>query len=134
MSDFKMEHDELEIQLDSMLNQLGPDALPAGFTARTMAFIQPSAAVVTEPFRLQWSDFVPAIVASFVGTVLLFVGLGLTGTYSLLEWVQVDALFGSTNDIQLATIFAVVGLLVAAIPLLPSNIRSRNNTWLLALG
>lgn len=139
MSDFEMENDEFELQLDAMLDQLGPDRLPAGFTTRTMAAIRlesasVNAAYTLEPFRVHWSDFVPAITVSIVGTVILFIWLALTGTYSLFNWVQTEALFGSTTDVQLATIFTVVGLCIAAISLLPRNIRSRNNMWLLALG
>ena len=116
MSDFEMEHDEFDGQLDTMLDQLGPDPLPAGFTARTMSTIrlqesgirlepQPVRALAAEPFSLHWSDFVPAFVASVVGAILLFIWLGGPAAYAFFDGVQTSTLFASANELQLAALF-----------------------------
>ena len=137
MSDFEMEHDEFDAQLDAMLDQLGPDPLPAGFTARTMSAIrlqesgiqlepQPVRTLVAEPFSLHWSDFVPALVASIFGAILLFIWLGGPAAYAFFDGVQTSTLFTSANELQLAALFSALGLLVAAVPFMMGNSRSRN--------
>ncbi|MFK7801236.1 MAG: hypothetical protein AB8G95_06375 [Anaerolineae bacterium] len=136
MSEFEMEQNELDNRLDAMLDQLGPDPLPAGFTSRTMAAIrlEPKPVVAPEPFRLlNWLDFVPALAASIAGIILLLIWSGTAG--DMFSFISFDnlALFGSTNDFQIAALFSVIGLAVAAVPLLMGNSRSRNSLFLLAL-
>lgn len=137
MSDFEMEHDEFDAQLDAMLDQLGPDPLPAGFTARTMAAVrlqgsgaqlepQPIHALAAEPFSLHWSDFVPAFAAAVFGAIVLFIWVGGPAAYAFFDGVQTSTLFNSANDLQLAALFSVLGLLVAAVPFLLGNSRSRS--------
>jgi len=134
MSDFEMEQNELDNRLDAMLDQLGADPLPAGFTSRTMAAIrlEPKPVIAPEPFRLiDWMDFVPAFVAAVVGIIVMFIWSGAAG--DLFSGMQADSLLTSINDFQIAALFAVIGLAVAAIPLLMGNSRSRNSMFLLAL-
>ena len=135
--EFEKEHDELDYQLDMMLDQLGPDRLPVGFTARTMEVIrlesavQPRSVIEPVPFRLHWTDLVPAFAAAVVGIIVMFIWSGAAG--ELFSWIQVDGLLPSVNDFQIAALFSVIGLLVAAIPLLSGNTRSRGSLFLLAL-
>lgn len=136
MSDFEKEYDELDYQLDAMLDQLGPDPLPVGFASRTMAAIrlEPKPVVTPEPFQLlHWMDFVPALAASVVGIIVLLIWSGAAG--DMFTFISFDNrnLFGATNEFQIAALFSVIGLAVAAIPLLIGNSRTRNSLFLLAL-
>lgn len=134
MSDFEMNDEEFELQLDAMLDQLGPDPLPAGFTARTMSAIrlEPKPVIASEPFRLfHWMDFVPALAASVVGIIVLLIWSGAAG--DLFTFISADNLLASTNEFQIAALFSVIGLAVAAIPFLMGSSRSRNSMFLLAL-
>ena len=120
----------LDHQLNNMLSQLRPDAPPVGFTARTMALIRPQ--FVAEPFRLHWSDFVPAFVAAALGAVILFVWLGVAGAHSIFEGSGNGFPFASISEIQLVVFSSVIGLLVVAYPLLKGNLK-RGRSWFFSM-
>lgn len=134
MSDFEIEYDEFDTQLDGMLDQLGPDPLPAGFTSRTMLAIRSEAAerppvsvpFTAVPFRLHWSDFVPALVAAVFGTIVLLISARTPAAVGWFDGVQTSTLLAGASDFQLAALFSLLGLLVAAVPFWVSNIRSRS--------
>ncbi len=119
MSEFETQPTDLDKELNSLLVQLGPDTPPAGFTARAMESIRPQ--VAQEPFRLHWSDFVPAFVLSAIGAVVLFFWLGAAGAHSIFEEVSSPVVFNSISDLQLVVLSVAIGLLVVAYPLLKGN-------------
>ncbi|MEM8861834.1 MAG: hypothetical protein AAGD96_26220 [Chloroflexota bacterium] len=129
MSDFQQQPDELEAQLNNLFNQMAPDRLPNGFSARTMAAIRPQ--VDIEPFRLHWSDFVPAFVAAGIGAVVLFIWLGAAGAHSSFDWAQADGFLAPFSEVQLTIGAMVMGLLFVTVPLLRGNLN-RQNVWFLS--
>lgn len=120
MSDFQNQPDELDAQLNNLLSQVAPDRLPEGFSAATMAAIRPN--VDIEPFRLHWSDFVPAFVAAGIGAVVLFIWLGAAGAHSSFDWAQSEGVLTSFTDIQVTLGAIVLGLLLVSIPLMRGNL------------
>ena len=123
MSEFDMEHNDLDKQLNSLLDQLSPDAPPLGFTDRTMEMIRPQ--VVEEPFRVHWSDFVPAFVAAFLGAVVLFAWLGAAGAHSIFDGSGAGTLFDSVSDMQLVALCGAIGLFLGLAPLVWGNGKMR---------
>lgn len=119
MSEFEAQPTELDKELNNLLTQLGPDSPPAGFTARAMESIRPQ--VTPEPFRLHWSDFVPAFVLASIGAVVLFFWLGAAGAHSIFDQATSAVSFGALSDIQLVVLCGLIGLLVVAYPLLKGN-------------
>ena len=124
MSDFKQNPQELDARLNSLLDQLPLDPVPAGFTARTMEAIRPQ--FEPEPFRMHWSDFVPAFVTAVIGAIVLFIWLGAAGAHSIFEATGTNGVLGTASDSQVTIFAVVVGLALAAIPLLRGNSTGRN--------
>lgn len=130
MPEFETQPTKLDKELNDMLMQLGPDTPSAGFTARTMEFIRPK--VVEEPFRIHWSDFVPAFVLAVLGALVLLVWLGAAGAHSIFENASSGGVLDSFSEIQMVVIASLCGLLVAAYPLLKGN-RKRGTSWFFSM-
>ncbi len=130
MPEFESQPTELDKELNNMLMQLGPDTPPAGFTARTMDSIRPK--LVEEPFRIHWSDFVPAFVLAALGAAVLFVWLGAAGAHSMFENASSGVALDSFSEIQIVVIAGILGLLVVAYPLLKEN-RKRGSSWFFSM-
>ncbi len=137
MSDFEMQHDyndHNDDQLNQLFEQLGPDALPAGFIGRTMTSIRPT--IEPEPFRIQWLDFVPAFVVAAMGALLLFIWLGAAGAHTSFEqsfnaW-RLDQVLGSISDVQMVILCGAIGMLWVIMPYMRSGSK-RRNVWFLSL-
>ena len=130
MSELESHENNLDNQLNNLLSQLRADAPPAGFTARTMMAIRPK--VAEEPFRVHWSDFVPAFVLSAIGALALFVWLGAAGAHSVFDEAASTFSFDGISDIQLTVISLVIGLLIVAYPLLKGNAK-RASGWFFSM-
>lgn len=130
MSEFEMKHNDLDNHLNSLLDQLAPDAPPVGFTARTMDVIRPQVSV--EPFRVHWSDFVPAFVAAILGALILFVWLGAAGAHSIIGGTGSLSFLDSVSEIQLIVACAAIGLFVGVYPLVRGNFKS-GKSWFFSM-